>query len=135
MGNIRSINLIPFSESLIINDKLDFREIIMNVVIFVPLGIYAGVLYKRWTIRRTLFLFFLISLICEVFQYILGVGASDITDIINNTFGGIIGLMMYKGIEKIFKNSIKAQKVINIIASIGTILMSLLLVLLLINNL
>ena len=60
----------------------------------------------------------------------MGVGASDITDIINNTLGGIIGLMIYKGIEKVFKNSVKAQKFINIIATIGTILMILLLLLL-----
>lgn len=130
----RSINLIPFSESLILNGKLAFSEIIMNVVIFVPLGIYAGILFKRWIVGKNLFLFFLISLICEVFQFILGVGASDITDIINNTLGGIIGLMIYKGIEKVFKNSVKAQKFINIIAIIGTILMILLLLLLMINN-
>lgn len=135
MGNMRSINLIPFSESLIINGKLHFSEIIMNVVIFLPLGIYIGILFKRWIIGKKLFLFFLISLICEGFQFILGVGASDITDIINNTLGGIIGLMIYKGIEKVFKNSVKAQKFMNIIAIIGTILMILLLLLLKINNL
>ncbi|WP_315168161.1 VanZ family protein [Metaclostridioides mangenotii] len=135
MGNMRSINLIPFSESLIINGKLHFSEIIMNVVIFLPLGIYVGILFKRWIIGKKLFLFFLISLICEGFQFILGVGASDITDIINNTLGGIIGLMIYKGIEKVFKNSDKAQKFMNIIAIIGTILMILLLLLLKINNL
>jgi len=135
MGTMRSINLIPFSESLILNGKLAFSEIIMNVVIFVPLGIYTGILFKRWIIGKQLFLFFLISLICEALQFILGVGASDITDIINNTLGGIIGLMIYKGIEKVFKNSVKAQKFINIIATIGTILMILLLLLLMINNL
>ncbi|WP_304341192.1 VanZ family protein [Metaclostridioides mangenotii] len=135
MGNMRSINLIPFSESLIINGKLHFSEIIMNVVIFLPLGIYVGILFKRWIIGKKLFLFFLISLICEGFQFIFGVGASDITDIINNTLGGIIGLMIYKGIEKVFKNSVKAQKFMNIIAIIGTILMILLLLLLKINNL
>ncbi len=113
LRNMRSINLIPFSEPLILNGKIAFSEIIMNVVIFVPLGIYAGILFKRWSIGKKLFLFFLISLICEVFQFILNVGASDITDIINNTLGGIIGLMIYKGIEKAFKNSVKAQKFIN----------------------
>lgn len=133
--NMRSINLIPFSEPLILNGKIAFSEIIMNVVIFVPLGIYAGILFKRWIIGKKLLLFFLISLICEVFQFILNVGASDITDIINNTLGGIIGLIIYKGIEKVFKNSIKAQEFINIIATIGTILMILLLLLLMINNL
>lgn len=131
MENIRKISLIPFSD---MNGEFAFSEIIMNVVIFVPLGIYSGILFKRWIFRKKLFLFFLISLICEGFQFVLGVGVSDITDIINNTLGGIIGLMIYIGIEKVFKNSVKAQKFINIIATIGTILIILLL-LLLINNL
>ncbi len=135
IGSMRSINLIPFSESVIINGKLHFSEIIMNVVIFVPLGIYAGILFKRWSIRKKLLLFFLISLICEVLQFVLGIGASDITDIINNTLGGIIGLIIYILIEKAFKDSIKTQKFINIIATIGTILMILFLLLLMITNL
>ena len=135
LGYMRSINIIPFNESLVINGKLAFREIIMNVAIFIPLGIYSGILFKKWTIGKKIFLFFLISLICEIFQFILGVGASDITDIINNTLGGIIGLVIYKGIEKISKNSIKAQKIINIIATIGTILMISLLMILVIYNL
>ena len=135
LRNMRSINIIPFSQPLILNGKIAFGEIIMNVVIFVPLGMYAGILFKRWIIGKKLFLFFLISLICEVFQYILNIGASDITDIINNTLGGLIGLMIYKGIEKALKNSVKAQKIINIIALTGTILIILILFLLKINRL
>ncbi len=134
LGYMRSINLIPFNESLIVNSKLDFREIIM-IVIFIPFGIYSGILFRKWTTGRKIFLFFLISFICEVFQFILGVGASDITDIINNTLGGIIGLIIYKGIGKISKNSINAQKLINIIATIATILMISLLSVLVIYNL
>lgn len=133
LGYMRSINLIPFNESLIINGKLAFNEIIMNMVIFVPLGIYAGVLFKRWTIGKKLFLFFLISLICEALQFILGVGASDITDVISNTLGGITGLLIYKAVEKIL--GVKTQKFINIIAAAGTVLMVLLLSLLIISNL
>ena len=135
LGYMRSINIIPFNESLIINGKLDFREIIMNIVIFIPLGIYSGILLRKWTIEKKIFLFFLISLVCEVLQFILGVGASDITDIFNNTLGGVIGLVIYKGIEKILKNNIKTQQFINIIATIGTILMISLLSALVIYNL
>lgn len=135
MGNTRSINLIPFREPLFLNGKLDLGEMIMNIVIFVPLGMYAGILFKRWIIGKTLFLFFLISLIVEVLQLILSLGAFDITDIINNTLGGIIGLMIYTGIEKVSNNSVKAQKLINILATIGTGLMILLLFLLKTNNL
>ena len=135
MGIRRSINLIPFSEPLILNGKLDFSEMIMNVLIFVPLGIYAGILFKRWIIGKKLFFFFLISLIIEGLQFILAVGVFDITDLITNTLGGIIGLMIYIGIEKAFRNSVKAQKFINILATIGTASMILFLFLLKTNQL
>lgn len=135
MGNERSINLVPFGESSILNGKIDFSEIVLNVLIFIPLGVYAGVLFKRWIIGKKLFLFFLISLLIEGFQFILAVGAFDITDIINNTLGGIIGLLLYTGIEKVFENSVKAQKTINIIATIGTVSMVLFLFLLKTNRL
>ena len=46
----RNVNLIPFG-------KIDLSETILNVVIFVPLGIYAGVLYKRWIFGKILFFF------------------------------------------------------------------------------
>lgn len=131
----RSVNLIPFSEPLISNGKVDMGEIIMNIVIFVPLGIYAGVLFERWSFRKKLFFFFLISLIVEGLQFILAIGAFDITDIMTNTFGGIIGFMIFKAIKKAFNNSVKAQKFINTIAAIGTILMISLLLLLKLNML
>ena len=129
MGN-RSINLIPFREPLILNG-----ENILNVVIFVPLGVYAGILFERWIFGKKLLFFFLLSLIVEGLQYILRLGAFDVTDIITNTLGGVIGLMIFKAIEKVFKNSVKAQKFINILAAIGTGLMILFLLLLKTNNL
>jgi len=134
MGN-RRVNLIPFSEPLILNGKIDVGEIILNVVIFVPLGIYAGILFEKWIFGKKLFFFFLVSLIVEGLQFILAVGAFDITDIITNTLGGIIGLMIFEAIEKAFNNSVKAQKFINIIAAIGTVLIILFLVLLKMNML
>ena len=50
----RNVNLIPFA-------KIDVAEIILNVVIFVPLGIYAGVSLERWGFVKKLFFFFKIS--------------------------------------------------------------------------
>ena len=134
MGKMSSINLIPFSKPSMSNGKIDFSEMILNVMIFVPLGLYAGMLFKRWFIVKKLLLIFLISLIIEVLQFILRLGVSDITDIITNAFGGIIGLMIFKTIEKLFENSVKAQKFMNRIASIGTTLIILFLILLKTNN-
>ena len=100
-----------------------------------PLGVYTGILFERWIFGRKLFFLFLISLIVEGLQFILAVGAFDITDIITNTLGGIIGLTIFKAIEKGFNNSVKAQKFINIISAVGTALMILLLLLLKMNML
>ena len=130
----RKVNLIPF-ESLISNGKIGFGEIIMNVIIFVPLGLYAGVLFKKWNFLKNIFCFFLISLIVEGLQFILRVGAFDITDTITNTIGGVIGLTAFKAIQKVFQSSVKAQKSINIIAAAGTVLMILFLLLLKTGNL
>jgi len=107
----------------------------MNIVIFVPLGIYTGVSIKRWTFGNQLLFFFLISLMFEGLQFILRIGAFDITDIINNTIGGIVGLVLFKTIEILFNNSVRSQKFINIIAAIGTALMISILVLLKLNML
>ena len=131
----RTVNLIPFSKPLMLNGKIDFGEMILNAVIFVPLGIYAGILFERWIIGKKIFLFFLISLVIESLQFILKVGAFDVTDIITNTSGGIIGLMIFTGIEKTFKNNLKTQKFINIIAAIGTVSVIVLLLLLKLNML
>src|SRR5881398_2542352 len=74
MGN-RRISLIPFKEPLFLNGRIDVSEVILNIVIFVPLGIYAGILFKRWNIGKKLFFFFLASLIVEGLQFILAIGA------------------------------------------------------------
>ena len=49
--------------------------------------------------------------------------------------GGITGIVIYKVIVKIMKNDVNAQKIINVIATIGTIFMTLLLSVLFIYNL
>jgi len=126
----RSVNLIPFNEFFIANGKLDLSEIILNIVIFVPLGIYAGILFRRWTWKNQFLFFFLTSLMFETLQFIMRIGAFDITDIITNTSGGLIGLLIYKVIEKLFNNSVKARSFINIVATIGTVVMVSLLILL-----
>jgi glycopeptide antibiotics resistance protein len=131
----RSINLIPFAQPLISNGKTDLGEIILNVVIFVPFGIYAGVLLKRFSAESKFLFLFSTSLMFEGLQFILRIGAFDVTDLITNTSGGIIGLLMFKTLEKLFNNGLRTQKFINVIATIGTVIMITLLLLLKLNML
>ncbi|MFT3935082.1 MAG: VanZ family protein [Chitinophagaceae bacterium] len=131
----RRFSLIPFSALFATHRRLNLSEIISNVIIFIPLGVYAGVLFKRWAFGKKLFSVFFISLLIEAFQFIFRIGAFDITDIIANTLGGLFGLLLFIGIEKLFSNSAKAQKFINIIGNIGTVLIISFLVLLKLNML
>jgi len=64
MGN-RSVNLVPFREALFRNGRLDIAETVLNVMIFVPPGIYVGILFDKWNFGRKVFFLFLISLIVE----------------------------------------------------------------------
>lgn len=116
----RNINLIPYKAPLLLNAPPDYGEMIMNVLIFVPLGLYAGILFKSWSLGKKVLLAFSFSLLCEIFQYILRIGLFDTTDLVNNTLGGILGLIIYKGIEKVLGSSGKAQKYINVFSLIGT---------------
>lgn len=126
--NERRTNMVPF------NDPFIFTiENISNVVIFIPPGIYAGILFQKWHFGKKLFFVCLLSLLVEALQYILRVGAVDITDLITNTLGGLFGLMIVKGLGVALNNQDKAQKFINIIAALGTAIMILLLVLLKMN--
>ena len=125
----RSVNFIPFS------DGLTTAENIMNVLIFVPLGMYAGMLFDNWMLGKKILFCFLFSLLVEALQYILRIGAFDVTDIITNTSGGLTGLLLFSAISKAFNNPVKAQKFINTIAAAGTIVMIVLLVLLKMNML
>lgn len=131
----RSVNLIPFSEYFSSTGKIDLSEIVLNVIIFIPLGVYTGVLFNRWKLSGKLFFFFLISFLFEGLQYVISIGAFDLTDIITNVLGGVLGLIIYIAVEKIFSNKVRAQKFVNAIGAIGTVLMITLLVLLKLNML
>jgi glycopeptide antibiotics resistance protein len=128
----RSVNLVPFSE-FFFTGTFDAAEIILNVLIFVPAGIYAGMLFEYWNSRQKLFFFLLFSLLVEGLQFILAIGAFDITDVITNSIGGILGLMIFKAIEKAFANRLKAKTCLNYLAATGTLIIVLLLFLLKMN--
>lgn len=131
-GQMRSINLMPLSQSVIVNDKLDFGEMIQNAMAFVPLGVLVYTIWQEKSWRFKLGVIVVTSVMLEVLQYILGVGASDITDVITNTFGGAVGLGVALGLSKIFPKSWKA--VINSVSLVCGILLGTMVILLVAVN-
>lgn len=47
LPHIRNINLVPFGESVIVNGRISFAEMLANVVAFVPFGIFTGILLEK----------------------------------------------------------------------------------------
>ncbi len=120
LHSTRNINLVPFGESVVINGKIDFDEIIDNVIIFIPSGLFIQMLKKEWTIGQKIGMIAAISFVFEMLQYILAIGATDITDLITNTLGGILGLGIYQIFCKICKTTEKTNRVLNLLAGIAT---------------
>ncbi|ENK1242778.1 VanZ family protein [Clostridium botulinum] len=128
----RTLNLIPFYD--IFNGIYNGLDIWGNIILFIPLGIYVNVISKDSRVYKSICKIFSISLIFEVSQYVFGIGASDITDIITNTIGGIVGVGIYMVIKKVFKNDIKAKNFITICSIVIMIPVSTILILLFIYN-
>jgi glycopeptide antibiotics resistance protein len=89
--HMRSLNLIPFA-----GFPHGSSGMIENIIIFIPLGILLSVNFKRTNLWQKLVYVLLLSLAVEVTQYALAIGITDVTDVITNTLGGFLGLMLYR---------------------------------------
>ena len=86
----RPIKLVPYFPSGDFNAS-DPLEVLVNILLFVPFGSYLGMLAPRlgwWPIAGILIAS---SLALETTQHLLSVGSFDLTDVIDNSAGGLIG--------------------------------------------
>jgi glycopeptide antibiotics resistance protein len=126
----RSINLLPFASIWKLGGRVDYVEMILNLFIFVPMGVYVGMLFQRWTNWGKILMCILSSVAIECIQYIFRLGAFDATDICTNTMGAMLGLLICTVMGKFFRDDLQLQRWINIFAALGTALIIVLLVLL-----
>jgi glycopeptide antibiotics resistance protein len=102
LPHLRNINLIPYGDCLMVNGNLNIRELAENILIFVPFGIYGGMLARERAGGTVILAGVGFSLFLETLQYLLAMGASDITDVINNTLGAVIGVLLWKAFRKTY---------------------------------
>ena len=133
LPEMRSINLIPFAESVFVNGRISYTEVIQNALIFIPYGIFISALWDKKPFIVKVLPIILTSFLFEAIQFVFAIGASDITDIIANSLGGIIGIAIAFAFSKIFKENWK--KVINGFCLIGGTLLILFVVVVLLANL
>lgn len=116
LPHFRALNLVPFSGAA---TRTNRPEMIMNVLIFIPFGLYLSMLKPLWPFWKRVLPMAGISLLFEALQYVFAIGGTDITDFIGNTLGGIVGIGFYVVLSKKLKE--KTTKVLNTLALIGTI--------------
>jgi glycopeptide antibiotics resistance protein len=121
----RVIELIPFNQiygylsgSFDVSPTTVLHNLLGNILIFIPLGIYFALFRKDAKISANMLFVFLTSLSVEIIQFVLGIGASDIDDIILNCLGGFIGIMIYKGLARFLKKEEKVRSVVTVFSAI-----------------
>lgn len=84
--------------------RLTDKQVVGNLVMLLPLGIYLPLLYKRCSgFLVVIFLCLLVSVGIELLQLITSFRSTDIDDVLLNTIGAGVGYLLYtvaKGIGK-----------------------------------
>ena len=88
----QTINLKVFLDPAIYSPPV-IREKILNILIFVPFGAYLYILGCR-KIPVGILIMFLTSFLFETAQYVFILGTSDLADLLTNTAGGTVGLLL-----------------------------------------
>lgn len=107
----RSLNLVPFTSHL--------GEMVLNFIFFIPFGLLLPLNFKKATFVRNLVVIFLFSFTAELLQYLFAIGASDITDVITNTSGGLLGLILYA----VARRFVSTEKLDRMIIVAGAVLL------------
>lgn len=90
-----------------------WREMLMNVFLYFPFGVAAANVLHSY--KRSVIVAFILSVTIESWQYLAGTGVAQMTDVICNVGGVIIGGLVYLSIlemskkEHLFKNSNSKQ--------------------------
>ncbi|MCM3390644.1 VanZ family protein (plasmid) [Ureibacillus chungkukjangi] len=96
---METANLIPFRDVRLHYDGA-IREVLLNIIMMVPFGFLYPIIKKKG-LFMTVFITFFFSLFIELSQLlsVWGNGVSprifDVTDLITNTSGGLIGYLVY----------------------------------------
>lgn len=90
-------NFMPFKEMFRyqIGSRLFFKNVIGNMIMFLPYGFFIAEFLKTKKIKLIVFLIFIASFTIEITQLTIG-RVFDIDDIILNIIGGVFGFLLYR---------------------------------------
>ena len=79
------------------------REMILNVVLFLPVGALLACLFPRMRPVKAALAGLLSSLAIEVAQAVFRLGVFDVCDLVHNTLGTVLGFYLYRRLESAAK--------------------------------
>lgn len=103
VSGVHGVNVTLFKEltRYQIGSRLFYRNIIGNILMFVPFGFFTS-FYLKLEKKRTIFcLTIVVSVVIELIQLKIG-RAFDVDDIILNTVGSFLGYFLYRLMDRIF---------------------------------
>lgn len=100
--NFGTSNFMPFKEIMRynINSKLFIKNILGNILLYMPFGFFIAVYIDSKKIYPTIILTFITSLSVELVQLAIG-RVFDIDDILLNLVGGILGAFVFIFLDKL----------------------------------
>ena len=113
----RTINIIPYK-----NGNFDITEVILNILFFIPFSFYVKMIFPNSSGLRAIILAFMLSSFYEITQYVLTIGFPDITDVIDNTVGAIIGVIIINSVSLFFREKLRIYMNILLIIITGYII-------------
>lgn len=88
---------------------------VLNVVLFAPLGLLVPLLSpKRLALWKIALLGFAVSLVIELSQ-LVNLRATDVDDLIMNTFGAIVGCVVYHCLPTRWRSKARHQAVSGVV--------------------
>lgn len=113
----QAIKLIPFVASGSAGASAPL-EIAANLVFFLPFGVYVALLAPSWRWWRAGGAAVGTSLALEIAQYLLAVGRSDMTDLVSNTTGALLGFFLVVVLRRVSQE--RAVGVLTRVCLVGT---------------
>lgn len=116
--------LVPFNDYFIepfTQTRMNtFQDDMLNIAIFIPLGLYVSYFIKNRKFLKTLGIAFILSATFEVFQLFSLVGAFASKDLITNLLGAILGYLIFRLIYK-KNNGVIRLTILNVLSIFGVI--------------
>ena len=99
-------DIIPFDFSNTHQKSLHFLLNILNMIVFIPFGVALPMRSKKINILPQALFCFCFSLIIEVTQLFTSIGGFAMDDLLMNTLGYFVGLVLYHFIFRKFSDKI-----------------------------